>query len=38
MGAAKKRKKSNLTPAGRKRIVEAVKRRWEKQRRAAGSK
>ena len=38
MGAAKKRKKSNLTPAGRKRIVEAVKRRWERQKKAASSK
>jgi hypothetical protein len=38
MGAAKRRKKSNLTPAGRKRIVEAVKRRWERQKKAASSK
>ena len=26
-----RRKKRNLTPEGRKRIVEAVKRRWERQ-------
>jgi hypothetical protein len=29
-------KKRRLTPEGRKRIAEAVKRRWEKQRKAAG--
>jgi hypothetical protein len=33
------KKKRNLTPEGRKRIAEAVKRRWEAQRKAAaGSK
>jgi hypothetical protein len=36
-GAAKV-KKRRLTPEGRKRIAEAVKRRWERQKRAAGSK
>ena len=36
--AAKKRKKRNLSPEGRKRIAEAVKRRWEAQRKAAASK
>jgi hypothetical protein len=36
--AAKKRKKRVLTPEGRKRIAEAVKRRWEAQRKAAASK
>ena len=38
--AAKKktRKKRNLTPEGRKRIAEAVKRRWAEQKKAAGSK
>jgi hypothetical protein len=35
---AKKRKKRHLSPEGRKRIAEAVKRRWEAQRKAAGSK
>jgi hypothetical protein len=34
---AAKTKKRNLTPEGRKRIAEAVKRRWEAQRKAAGS-
>ncbi len=37
--AAKKRgrkKKRNLTPEGRKRIAEAVKRRWAEQKKAAG--
>jgi hypothetical protein len=29
------KKKRNLTPEGRKRIAEAVRRRWEKQRKAA---
>jgi hypothetical protein len=29
-----KKKKRNLTPEGRKRIAEAVKRRWEAQRKA----
>ena len=34
--AAKKRKKKrNLTPEGRKRIAEAVKRRWAEQKKAA---
>jgi len=37
-GAAGKGKKRRLTPEGRKRIAEAVKRRWEKQKKAAGSK
>lgn len=32
-----KRKKRKLTPEGRKRIAEAVKRRWEKQRKAAAA-
>ena len=32
-----KKKKRNLTPEGRKRIAEAVKRRWEAQRKAAAS-
>ena len=33
------RKKRNLTPEGRRRIAEAVKRRWAEQRKkAAGSK
>ncbi len=36
--AGKSRKKRRLTPEGRKRIAEAVKRRWERQRRAASSK
>ena len=30
------KKKRNLTPEGRKRIAEAVKRRWAKQKAAAG--
>jgi hypothetical protein len=34
----KKRKKRNLTPEGRKRIAEAVKRRWAEQRKAANAK
>ena len=36
--AAKKtgKKKRNLTPEGRKRIAEAVKRRWAEQKKAAG--
>ena len=34
---AKKRKR-HLSPEGRKRIAEAVKRRWEAQRKAAASK
>jgi hypothetical protein len=33
-----KTKKRNLTPEGRKRIAEAVKRRWEAQKKAASSK
>lgn len=32
------KKKRNLTPEGRKRIAEAVKRRWAEQRKAAGLK
>jgi hypothetical protein len=32
------KKKRRLSPEGRKRIAEAVKRRWEAQRKAAGSK
>lgn len=32
------RKKRNLTPEGRRRIAEAVRRRWERQRRAAAAK
>lgn len=36
---AKKRKKRNLSPEGRKRIAEAQKRRWEARRKAtAGAK
>jgi hypothetical protein len=35
---AKKKKKRNLSPEGRKRIAEAVRRRWEAQRKAAASK
>ena len=31
----KKKKKRNLTPEGRKRIAEAVKRRWAEQKKAA---
>jgi hypothetical protein len=31
-------KKRNLSPEGRKRIAEAVKRRWAEQKKAAGSK
>ncbi len=31
----KRRKKRNLTPEGRKRIAEAVKRRWAEQKKAA---
>ena len=33
-----RKKKRNLTPEGRKRIAEAVKRRWERQRKAAAGK
>jgi hypothetical protein len=38
--AAKKtaKKKRNLTPEGRKRIAEAVKRRWAEQKKAATAK
>jgi len=38
--AAKKtgKKKRNLTPEGRKRIAEAVKRRWETQKKSAAAK
>lgn len=36
--AGKGKKKRKLTPEGRKRIAEAVKRRWEKQRKAASGK
>ena len=32
------RKKRNLTPEGRKRIAEAVRRRWAEQRKAAAAK
>jgi hypothetical protein len=32
------RKKRHLTPEGRKRIAEAVKRRWAEQRKAAAAK
>lgn len=32
------KKKRNLTPEGRKRIAEAVKRRWAEQRKATGGK
>ena len=35
---AKRKKKRNLTPEGRKRIAEAVKRRWAEQKKAAGQK
>jgi hypothetical protein len=31
-------KKRNLTPEGRRRIAEAVRRRWERQRKAAAAK
>jgi hypothetical protein len=34
----KKKKKRRLSPEGRKRIAEAVKRRWEAQRKAASAK
>ena len=33
-----RKKKRNLTPEGRKRIAEAVKRRWAEQKKAAASK
>jgi len=32
------KKKRNLTPEGRKRIAEAVKRRWAEQKKSASSK
>jgi hypothetical protein len=32
------KKKRNLTPEGRKRIAEAVKRRWAEQKKAASAK
>jgi hypothetical protein len=32
-----KSKKRNLTPEGRRRIAEAVKRRWEAQRKTSGA-
>jgi hypothetical protein len=34
---AKKKKKRNLSPEGRKRIAEAVKRRWAAQKKAAAA-
>ncbi len=36
VSAGKPKKKRRLTPEGRKRIAEAVKRRWAEQRKAAG--
>ncbi|WP_348261669.1 hypothetical protein P8935_17935 [Telmatobacter sp. DSM 110680] len=33
-----KKRKSNLSPEGRKRIADAVRRRWERQRKASGGK
>jgi hypothetical protein len=36
--ASTKKKKRRLSPEGRKRIAEAVRRRWEAQRKAATSK
>ena len=33
-----RKKKRNLTPEGRKRIAEAVKRRWAEQKKAAAAK
>jgi hypothetical protein len=36
--AGKRKKKRNLTPEGRKRIAEAVKRRWAEQKKAAAGK
>jgi hypothetical protein len=35
-GPVKRKKKRNLSPEGRKRIAEAVRRRWELQKKAAG--
>jgi len=37
-GVKKSAKKRNLTPEGRKRIAEAVKRRWAEQKKAASGK
>jgi hypothetical protein len=34
-GLVKRKKKRNLSPEGRKRIAEAVRRRWELQKKAA---
>jgi hypothetical protein len=34
--STKRKKKRNLSPEGRKRIAEAVRRRWELQKKAAG--
>ena len=34
----KRKKKRNLTPEGRKRIAEAVKKSWDEQKKAASSK
>ncbi len=34
---AKKKKKRNLSPEGRKRIAEAVKKRWAEQKKAASA-
>jgi hypothetical protein len=36
--ASKGKKKRHLTPEGRKRIAEAVKRRWAEQKKAAATK
>lgn len=36
--AAKKKKKRKLTPEGRKRIAEAVKRRWAEQKKLQSAK
>ncbi len=38
VAAKKARKKRNLTPEGRKRIAEAVKRRWAEQKKSAAAK
>jgi hypothetical protein len=37
VGSGKKKKKRNLTPEGRARIAEAVKRRWAAQKKAAAA-
>ena len=37
-GVAKTPRKRKLSPEGRKRIAEAVRRRWERHRRASGGK